>query len=239
MHNFRVKQALFGIFCLLTAIAHAETVYVIDELNIGLHEDRTIDSPIIKLVPSGTSLSVIERDNDLIHVQEGGGTKGWINSKYVVMEKPGKSRITELEKSNETLKQEIAQLKTTTTAVPSNATEAQKELEQQLNSERLKAGDLEAQLAALKTNVADIDDSGKLLADIETLKQENRQLISQLESSGIEVETNSESLSEDSFSISNLKQMIVTLLIVFAIGIAGGIFILDFHNRRRHGGFRV
>ena len=61
-------------------------------------------------------------------------------------------------KSNEALKQEIAQLKTKTT--PSNGSEAQKELEQQLNSERLKAGDLEAQLAALKTNVADIDNSG-------------------------------------------------------------------------------
>ncbi len=239
MHNFRVKHALLGIFCLLTAIAHAETVYVIDELKIGLHEDRTIDSPIIKLVPSGTSLSVIERDNDLIHVQEAGGAKGWINSKYIVVEKPGKSRITELEKDNEALKQEIAQLKTTTTTTPANETEAQKELEQQLNSERLKAGDLQAQLADLKANVADIDDSGKLLADIETLKQENRQLISQLESSGIEVEANSESLGEGSFSINSMKQMIVTLLIIFAIGIAIGIFIMDFHNRRRHGGFRV
>ena len=135
------------------------------------------------------------------------------------------------------MKQEIAQLKTKTT--PSNGSEAQKELEQQLNSERLKAGDLEAQLAALKTNVADIDNSGKLLADIETLKQENRHLISQLESSGIEVEANSASLSESYTTIGGMKQIIVTLLIVFAIGIAGGIFILDFYNRRRHGGFRV
>ncbi|GJM04970.1 MAG: hypothetical protein DHS20C09_09610 [marine bacterium B5-7] len=240
MHNFRVKHALFGILCLLATITHAETVYVIDELKIGLHEDRTIDSPIIKLVPSGTSLSIIERDNDLIHVQETGGTKGWINSKYVIAERPGKSRITELEKNNEALKQEITQLKTKTTTTPDSGSEAQKDLEQQLNSERLKAGDLQAQLAALKANVADIDDSGKLLVDIETLKQENRQLISQLESSGIEVEANSESLSSNnSFSLNSLKQMIVTLLIVLAIGIAAGMFILDFHNRRRHGGFRV
>ena len=237
MHNYRVKYALFGIFCLLSAIAHAETVYVIDELKIGLHEDRTIDSPIIKLVPSGTPLSVIERDTDLIHVQEAGGSKGWIHSKYVVVEKPGKSRITDLENSNKALQQEIAQPKTAT--APANGSEAQKDLEQLLNSERLKAGDLQAQLAALKANVADIDDSGILLADIETLKQENRQLISQLESSGIAVEANSESLSENLFSINSMKQMLVTLLIVFTIGIAGGIFILDFYNRRRHGGFRV
>ena len=239
MHNFRVKHTLFGMFCLLTAIAHAETVYVIDELKIGLHEDRTVDSPIIKLVPSGTALSVIERDNDLILVQEGGGIRGWINSKYVVLDKPDKSRISELEKNNDALQQEISQLKTRTATTPADASMTSKELEQQLNSERLKVGDLQAQLATLKTNVADIDDSGQLLSDIESLKQENRQLISQLESSGIEVEANSGSMSEESFSINNLKQMIVTLLIVFAIGVAGGIFILDFHNRRRHGGFRV
>tara|TARA_R110000782_G_scaffold49668_14_gene108075 strand:+ start:723 stop:1445 length:723 start_codon:yes stop_codon:yes gene_type:complete len=240
MHNFRVKHALFGILSLLATITYAETVYVIDELKIGLHKDRTIDSPIIKLVPSGASLSIIKRDNDLLQVQEAGGTKGWINSKYVVVEKPGKSRIIELEKQNENLQQEIAQLKSKTTTASGSESETQKDLEQQLNSERLKAGDLQAQLAALKTNVADIDGSEKLLGDIETLKQENRYLISQLESSGIEVEVNSESLnSDDLFSINSLKQMILTLLIVFAIGIAVGMFILDFHNRRRHGGFRV
>lgn len=239
MHNFRVKRTLFGIFFLLSTIANAETVYVIDELKIGLHEERTIDSPIIKLVPSGTALSVIERDNDLVLVQETDGARGWINSKYVVLEKPGKSRITELEKNNTALKQEIEQLKNKSTTTPVNGSEAQKELEQQLNSERLKVGDLQAQLAALKANVADIDNSGKLLGDIEILKQENRQLISQLESSGIEVETNSESMDDDSFSINNLKQMIVILLIAFVTGVGGGVFILDFYNRRRHGGFRV
>lgn len=239
MHNFRVKRTLFGIFFLLSTIANAETVYVIDELKIGLHEERTIDSPIIKLVPSGTALSVIERDNDLVLVQETDGARGWINSKYVVLEKPGKSRITELEKNNTALKQEIEQLKNKSTTTPVNGSEAQKELEQQLNSERLKVGDLQAQLAALKANVADIDNSGKLLGDIEILKQENRQLISQLESSGIEVETNSEPMDDDSFSINNLKQMIVILLIAFVTGVGGGVFILDFYNRRRHGGFRV
>lgn len=238
MQNFRVQKILFGIISLLASMVNAETVYVVDELKIGLHNDRTIDSPIIKLVSSGTSLFVIERDDDLIHVQEAGGTKGWINNKYVVIKKPGKTLIRELEENNKTLKQVIAQLKTKKMTTSTIDTEVQKKLEQQLNSERLKAGDLQAQLAALKANVANIDDSEKFLADIKTLQEKNQQLLSLLESSGIQVNSNIKSLNESSF-INKIKQMSFMLFIVFLIGLAGGVFILDLYNRRRHGGFRI
>ncbi|MAS82581.1 MAG: hypothetical protein CMF45_07815 [Legionellales bacterium] len=239
MQNFRVQKILFGIISLVASMVNAETVYVVDELKIGLHNDRTIDSPIIKLVSSGTSLFVIERDDDLIHVQEAGGTKGWINNKYVVIKKPGKTLIKELEENNKALKQVIAQLKTKKMTTSTIDTDIQKKLEQQLNSERLKAGDLQAQLAALKANVANIDDSEKFLADIETLQQKNQQLLSLLESSGIQVNSNIKSLNESFFSINKMKQMSFMLFIVFLIGLAGGVFILDFYNRRRHGGFRI
>jgi len=239
MQNFRVQKILFGIISLVASMVNAETVYVVDELKIGLHNDRTIDSPIIKLVSSGTSLFVIERDDDLIHVQEAGGTKGWINNKYVVIKKPGKTLIKELEENNKALKQVIAQLKTKKMTTSTIDTDIQKKLEQQLNSERLKAGDLQAQLAALKANVANIDDSEKFLADIETLQQKNQQLLSLLESSGIQVNSNIKSLNESFFSINKMKQMSFMLFIVFLIGLAGGVFILDFYNRRRHVGFRI
>ncbi len=238
MHKIKINYILFSILLVLAVIVKAETVYVIDELKIGLHEDSSIDSPIIKLVASGTQMTVIERDNELVLVQGADGIRGWVNSKYLVTEKPGKSRIIELEKNNEALKKEIESLKTKTDTSKDN-TDSQKVLEQQLNSERLKVGELQAQLADLRTNIAKIDDSGKLLNDIESLKQENQQLVAQLESSGIEVVTDSNSMIENSFSIRNWKQFAITLLIVFLIGIASGIFLLDLYNRRRHGGFRV
>lgn len=240
MHNIRVTYILFSLFWLVTNVVHAETVYIIDELKIGLHKDRTVDSPIIKLVPSGTALTVIERDNDLIHVQEEAGIRGWINSKYVLANQPGKSRISALEKTNAALKNEIEALKNNPAATTStNTNGTSKGLEQLLNSERLKVGKLQAELAAIKTNIANIDDSGALLNEIENLKQENRQLISQLESSGIEVKTNTDSEGNSLFSINSWKQLSITGLIVFILGLVAGAFILDFTNRRRHGGFRV
>jgi len=245
MHNIRINYILVSMLCLLTAIVHAETIYVIDELKIGLHEDRSIDSPIMKLVPSGTPLSVIERDNDLVHVQEPEGIRGWINSKYVINEKPGKSLITELENKNKVLQKENDLLKSnktttaTNTASPDNESNVLKELEQQLKSERLKVGELQAQLTDLKTNIADIDNSDQYLDDIKALKQENQLLISQLEASGIEVQAESNSMSDSTFVINNWKNLSIAFLIIFVIGMAVGAFFLDFQNRRRHGGFRV
>jgi SH3 domain protein len=232
MHNYRI--IFISMLLLLSGIAHSESVYVIDELKIGLHEDPTIDSPIIKLVASGTELSVIERNDDLVHVQEPEGTRGWINNKYVVAIKPGKARVSELEKEIELLKSEVAN-----TVVTSDGSNVQKELEQQLKSERLKSGELQATLADLKAKIANVDNSAEFLSDIENLKQENEQLTAQLESSGINVQSESNSNSNESISLNGLKQILISLLVILIIGMAVGAFALDHLNRRRHGGFRI
>ncbi len=78
------KIIFTSILSLFAIIAHAETVYVIDELKIGLHESASINSPIVKLVPSGTELTVMERGDDLVKVKEPEGQQGWINNKYLV-----------------------------------------------------------------------------------------------------------------------------------------------------------
>ena len=42
--------------------AVAEPAYVIDKLLVGVHEEKNLDSAIIKVLPTGTELNVIERD---------------------------------------------------------------------------------------------------------------------------------------------------------------------------------
>jgi SH3 domain protein len=225
MHNIRI--IFITIISLLTATAQAETVYVIDELKIGLHESPSITSPITKLVTSGTELTVIERSEGLVRVTEPEGTSGWINNKYVIIDKPGKARVSELEKEIELLKSTVP------TMTISDEAGDQGEIEQQLKSERLKSGALQAQLTDLRAKIADVDNSELFLADIEQLKQENAQLVSQLESSGIEVETAIHS------SIGNWKQHTTAFIIILIIGMLVGVFGLDHLNSRRHGGFRI
>ncbi len=215
---------------LFAILAHAETVYVIDELKIGLHKSASINSPIIKLITSGTELSVVDRIDDLVQVEDPEGNQGWINEKYVLNNKPGKTRINELEKEIELLKSGTLMTENNDDSVE------QKELIQQLNSERLKSGDLQAQLADLRAKIANVDSYDQFAGTISSLTKENEQLKAQLDSSGIQVEAGSDSTV---FYLQSWKHYLIAILLVLSIGMVTGAFVLDYFNRRRHGGFRV
>jgi len=75
----------------------AETVYIDDKIKIGLHQDKDIDSPIIKLLPGGTALEVVKRDTPLTQVKEPGGTSGWIDNRYLVDAAPGRAQLLQLQ----------------------------------------------------------------------------------------------------------------------------------------------
>ena len=90
-------------------------------------------------------------------------------------------------------------------------------------------------LTNIKSKAGNIGNSDKLLADIEQLKGANKQLIEQLESSGINLESDLDSDSPQKYKSSST----LILIIIFIFGVFGGALILDYINRRRHGGFRV
>ena len=221
---------LVCLFWLTPIKINAEVTYVTDEVKIGLHKEPSNESPIIKLVPSGTKLNVIERENDLIHVEEPEGVRGWVNSQNVLNNKPGKTKVIELETINQELEKKIG-----TKTKESKKSISQEELEKKLNSERLKVGELQVELTNIKSKAGNIESNKKLLADIQQLKNANKQLIGQLESSGI-----SNKVGENNAPHENhISSSTLSLIIIFVIGIIGGILILDYINRRRHGGFRV
>ena len=221
---------LVCLFWLTPIKINAEVTYVTDEVKIGLHKEPSNESPIIKLVPSGTKLNVIERENDLIHVEEPEGVRGWVNSQNVLNNKPGKTKVIELETINQELEKKIGSL-----TKESKKSISQEELEKKLNSERLKVGELQVELTNIKSKAGNIESNKKLLADIQQLKNANKQLIGQLESSGISNEVGEKNIPHEN----HISSSPLSLIIIFVIGIIGGILILDYINRRRHGGFRV
>lgn len=236
------KYPVIALIGCLACSALAETVYVIDKFNIGLHRDRSIDSPITTLVPSGTELKVLRRESGLLQVTGPRGASGWVNSEYIINQKPGRVRIAALETENDRLKEELKTLKTQAAGAehvaPPARPDDQKRLEQLLNSERLKAGELQVRLTDLKARIADIDDPADYVAEIERLKQENNQLISQLESSGLEVQAYSY-YHNGGLPVDNWKKALFFILIIFIIGMVGGACLLDHINCKRHGGFRL
>lgn len=219
------------VLCVLTLFmvnGHAETRYVIDELRIGLHRDVSTDSPIVKLVPSGTALEVLEREGELVKVREPEGKEGWVHQRYLLETEPDNARMLELQKQNTALEK---RLRDQTPAGDGD----NKELERQLNSERLKVGELTAQLADLKSRLG-AEGNADLEDELERLRQANNELVSQLAMAGVDVPPQTVSVV---LSDNNWKLIAVSLACLFILGVATGAFLLDYLNRRRHGGFRV
>ena len=100
---------VFLLVCTWPAQA-AETAFVIDRLLVGVHEEKNLDSAIVKVLPTGTELEVLERDGELAYVAEPGGAKGWVDAAYLTDEQPAQLRIPELEREKAALEQRVKEL---------------------------------------------------------------------------------------------------------------------------------
>jgi SH3 domain protein len=77
--------------------ADAQTVYVTDVLQLGIHRAQdTSDRPFATVV-SGTSLEILERVPNYARVRITDGQEGWVRSAFIVADKPAKTLVTELE----------------------------------------------------------------------------------------------------------------------------------------------
>jgi SH3 domain protein len=235
----------------LAVPAGADTVYVSDRFEIGVHESTSIDSVIIAVIPSGTPLEVIERDGEFVEVSTPDGTRGWVDARYVVNEKPG---VALLEERDAKLQEAVRSL---------GATRADVEVLRQ------RIAELQRDAATATRNSLDVakpvslaptEDSANLedaKGELENLAEENRQLkiriadlqALQIASTNPVVEPGAKLEEESLESIWRgpvtdeartwtLWQWLLygsILLLAFA---AGG-YAVDWELRRRHGGFRV
>src|SRR5690606_12848920 len=87
---FRIERRMRGRLSIVlitlawTAAAAAETAYVTDLLQLGLHQaSDTSDRPFANL-PSGTRLEVLERKTHYARVRTDGGDEGWVKAAYIV-----------------------------------------------------------------------------------------------------------------------------------------------------------
>lgn len=100
--------------------AQAKTVYVTDNLNLSLRSQENNDSKVIKLLPTGTALTVIAENakSGFSHVRLSTGQEGYILTRNTIKEPPARDKIGDtnrtlraLESENELLKGELIVLR--------------------------------------------------------------------------------------------------------------------------------
>lgn len=112
---------LIGLFC-LNSIAFAKTVYVTDHMKYTLRSSENNRSKILKMLSSGTVLTVLSENNNYTQVRTKSGIEGYILTRYL-LNKPisrwylnkANKKLDQLQLSYNTIEEELNQLKNNNT----------------------------------------------------------------------------------------------------------------------------
>ena len=129
-----------------------------------------------------------------------------------------------------------AQAVNTEITTQSSGNKAFQELEKQHQASRLKVGELQAELTELRKRLGQDTESNQLINENEALKLEKRKLLRKLDELGVLVDL--EDQTEIEFKDFSANFVIVAL-VCLVIGILIGMYLYDYNNRRKHGGFRL
>ena len=113
MNGIKMKRIIIltTLFLSFSFQALAEKQYVTDRILLGIHAEADEGSALIKSVPSGTELEVIEKTNGFIKVKLEDGTEGWVSSGFVMKETPSTRKYDVLAHQYEQTTQELDKLK--------------------------------------------------------------------------------------------------------------------------------
>lgn len=77
----------------------AETAYVIDQLLAGIREGTKVTDKVLRVVPTGTRLDVLEQNGAIARVRTEDGLEGWIDAGYLMEQPPAALRIVSLQET--------------------------------------------------------------------------------------------------------------------------------------------
>ncbi|HEB85805.1 MAG TPA: TIGR04211 family SH3 domain-containing protein [Gammaproteobacteria bacterium] len=205
--GLKVKLLLFIALILISPLNHAEDIqYVSDQLVITLRTGQGSTYQIIRTLPSGTKLDVLEMtDTGYARVRTENGDEGWIRSQYLSPEPIARLKLQAAEKN-------LGKLKTENTRLQ----EETKKLRKQRHELKSKNKDL---LARVKTAESQLSRLGEVAAKPILLDKENRKLQQQ----NISLEKKLQMMAQENQILKDRSQR--EWFIAGAIVLLGGIFL--------------
>ncbi len=213
--------------------SQSQTVYVTDQIQVGLHTEKTLQSPIIKLIPSGAELELVKQETDLSYVRDSSGAGGWVDSSYISQFSSADPKVQEAEDRIRSLETSLNNARLGQTS------EEIENLMQQLDEQSSRIEQLISENQSLNQQI-NASNSDSLYEKIEQLSEENSQLESQLANileTAAQPADNQSSQPDD--GLLTVKNILILSGVILLVGIGLGIYLMDFANRKRHGGFRI
>ena len=169
-------KALPLVFFFLTTIACADSiVYITDQVDIPIRSDKAFGNNIIRSLPSGTELSILQITDDNAWAQiKYEDTVGWIIASYLSNDPPAREELKKLKRTYNANKLLISKIQS-----------EKDELEKQLVALKQENSDLVVQSSKSQAEKAHIEqiyqDALKLEHENERLIQETLQLKTELQ----------------------------------------------------------
>jgi SH3 domain protein len=91
------RPALIHIVWLLSApAAFAETLYVTDQVTVGLRADVTPSAAVLGTISTGAAVEVLERNGALVRVRDANGVEGWAEATALAPQPPAAQQLRSL-----------------------------------------------------------------------------------------------------------------------------------------------
>lgn len=189
----RVSLGLICWFGLLSVFGSAyagPTRYVTDEFTITLRSGAGNQYRILKLLPTGTPVEVLEAGNGWTRVDAGNGRRGWVPSQYLISQPPAADRL-------QRVSTELAQMHVQDSHIKQQMAESQQQLAQAHN--RIQA--LSSERARLIQQLDEAREGFKLATENKQLKKQVIDLERRLQDLAHETERLSERSRQDWFLV--------------------------------------
>lgn len=103
----RLFAGALGVLVLLPGLVAAETAYVTDTLQLGLHRAADTSDRPFQSLNSGQELEILSRTTYYAQVQLPDGTQGYVKAGFLVAEKPAKLIVEETAAERDRLAREL------------------------------------------------------------------------------------------------------------------------------------
>ncbi len=255
------------LFISLTNIAVAEKRYVTDRILLGIHIEADETSELIKSVPSGTELEVLDTTKGFIKIKLDDGTEGWVSEGFVMKQTPSTRKYDVLAHQYEQTTQQLDKLKVdfeknrkelqVRRDQVSNATTTIRELKKRKGGKVVADPEVEKKLAesikeveALKLKITELEkepkaevtiDQKQIFNELKEVKEQNDVMQKRIDVALAHLKGERIPTPEELASIRPKFPMWYwsLLVIILLVGIVAGYFIMDYRFRSRHGGFRI
>ena len=209
------------LLALLTAssLAWGESyVYITDQVDIPMREDKTFGDNILRSLPSGTQLSIIQTTEDGWTQVKLGKLKGWVISRYLSNHEPARVRLEKLTQSYSANKLLVTKQQ-----------ERNEQLEAQVSQLRDENTKLSIQGSKLKSEKEHVEQVYKDALKLEHTNEKLNTQVLQLKSE-IQLLKNNQSVDKDA----SARNWFVVGAIVLFFGFIIGLIVPNFINRRRY-----